>query len=393
MNIALLIEQSYDPNAGGVQRSTSKLAEIFKTNGHDVIVISLSDLQNDEEVDGIKIFSITDAHKIDHDRLKCLIAKYAVEAVINQAGYSIQITKLILNLRKQQPLKIINTLRINPLNFITNHEVFISQFLKSKGLSALNSSLLRGIILKYHKLKQTYELNFIIKHIDAFVMLSERFKSELYQISPQLKQYEDKIHGISNPFERPEIDINRLEKENIILFVGRLNILQKRVDLLLQIWKKLHKECTDWKFWVVGDGESKTFMEDFCEEHQLDRVTFFGKDNPNDYYKKAKIFHMTSAFEGFGNVLVEAQSYGCVPVLFNTYAAAEDIVTQNENGILVKPLNVEEYVEQTMLLINNPSILNQLSANAFENVLRFSYEETYKKWDAVFKSINSQDKK
>ena len=82
-----------------------------------------------------------------------------------------------------------------------------------------------------------------------------------------------------------------------------------------------------------------------------------------------------------------------MPVLFNTYAAAEDIVTQNENGILVKPLNVEGYVKQTMLLINNPSNLNKLATNAYENVLRFSYEETYKKWDAVFKCINSQGKK
>jgi glycosyltransferase involved in cell wall biosynthesis len=43
-------------------------------------------------------------------------------------------------------------------------------------------------------------------------------------------------------------------------------------------------------------------MEKYCQEHELDRVTSFGKDNPNDYYKKAKIFHLTSVFEGFGNV-------------------------------------------------------------------------------------------
>jgi glycosyltransferase involved in cell wall biosynthesis len=387
MNIALLIEQSYDPNAGGVQRSTSKLAEIFKTNGHDVIVISLSDLQNDEEVDGIKIFSITDAHKIDHDRLKCLIAKYAVEAVINQAGYSIQITKLILNLRKQQPLKIINTLRINPLNFITNHEVFISQFLKSKGLSALNSSLLRGIILKYHKLKQTYELNFIIKHIDAFVMLSERFKSELYQISPQLKQYEDKIHGISNPFSIPDFQPEDLIKENVVLFVGRLNITQKRTDLLLQIWKQLHDQLQDWNFWVVGYGPEKENMIDFCKTNKLDRVEFFGQCDPNPYYKKAKLFHMTSGFEGFGNVLVEAQSYGCVPIMFNSYSAAEDIILDDKTGYLIKPFNIENYVNQTIKLTKDDNKLKNLSLNAREHSKNFSYEKTYEKWNTVFKTL------
>ena len=129
-------------------------------------------------------------------------------------------------------------------------------------------------------------------------------------------------------------------------------------------------------------------IEDFCKEHQLDRVTFFGQDDPNKYYTKAKIFHMTSAFEGFGNVLVEAQSYGSVPVLFNTYTAAEDIITHNKNGILVKRFDVDDYVKQTMELINSPLRLNQLSINAYENVLKFSYDKTYKKWETLFKSMN-----
>jgi glycosyltransferase involved in cell wall biosynthesis len=173
--------------------------------------------------------------------------------------------------------------------------------------------------------------------------------------------------------------------------VGRLNVPQKRVDLLLQIWKKLHDEIPDWKFWVLGDGQEKKKMEEFCKNHELDRVTFFGKVNPDDYYKKAKIFHMTSAYEGFGNVLVEAQSYGCVPFLFNSYSAALDIVSHKENGILVTPFNIDKYVELTIELINNPSQLNELSKNAYESVNNFSYEETYKKWDEVFKSIIPSD--
>jgi glycosyltransferase involved in cell wall biosynthesis len=133
-------------------------------------------------------------------------------------------------------------------------------------------------------------------------------------------------------------------------------------------------------------------MEKYCQEHELDRVIFFGKDNPNEFYKKAKIFHMTSAFEGFGNVLVEAQSFGCVPVLFNSYASAQDIVMHNENGILVTPFNVDKYVEESIALISNPLQLNELSKNAYEHVNSFSYEETYNKWDGVFKSIISSDK-
>ena len=218
-------------------------------------------------------------------------------------------------------------------------------------------------------------------------MLSEKFKPELFFLVPKLKKYLHKIHGIGNPFQRPEVDIKALSKENIVLFVGRLDLSQKRVDLLLEIWKKLHVQAPDWKFWVLGDGAEKKNMEKYCLQNKLDRVQFFGKVKPDEYYKKAKIFHMTSAFEGFGNVLIEAQSYGCVPMLFDSYAAASDIVHHNQNGILIKAFDCNEYAAETKNLMDNPVKTSELALNAYENVLRFSYEETYKKWEKVFETL------
>jgi glycosyltransferase involved in cell wall biosynthesis len=77
--------------------------------------------------------------------------------------------------------------------------------------------------------------------------------------------------------------------------------------------------------------------------------------------------------------------------MFNSYSAAEDIVTNNENGILIKPFNVIEYVDATIDLINNPSKLKKLSLNAYESVNNFSYDETYKKWDAVFNNAEIKE--
>ncbi|AWG23044.1 galactosyltransferase [Flavobacterium faecale] len=385
MNIALFLEQSFDPDAGGVQRSTSKLAKIFKDEGHNVIVITSNYQSSEIELwNQIPIISID--FKKRKSELKKILEKKQISIIINQAGYSLKLTKNLIH-SSNDGIKIINTLRINPLNFYTNYKQFIGLFLNSNKLGFLNNKIVQKIILRYHIIKQRSDLNYIIKNTDAFVMLSKGFTPELYFLAPNLKKYNHKIHSISNPFEKPILNIAQIEKDNIILFVGRLNILQKRVDLLLEIWKKLHKTLPDWKFWVVGEGEDQVFMENYCKENNLNRVTFFGKNNPNEYYKKAKIFHMTSAFEGFGNVLVEAQSYGCVPILFNSYAAAQDIVTHNENGLLVAPFNSDEYVDVTTTLINNPDKLSQMALNGYENVNRFSYDETYKKWEEVFNSL------
>ncbi|MQP52063.1 MULTISPECIES: glycosyltransferase [unclassified Flavobacterium] len=384
MNIALVLSQNFDPDAGGVQRTTSKLAKIYQSKNQYVVIISVGNhLTQKEYYDGIALYYINFK---EVNQLKNVLHDEKITCIINQVGYSVSLTKLIL---KNKPLqsKLINTLRINPLNFYDNHQNLIEELFNRKKITFLNTLLTRKIILGYHIIKQKLELRFIVKNTDAFVLLSEKFKPELFFLVPSLKKYNHKIHGIGNPFQRPDIDLNTIQKENIVLFVGRLNIPQKRVDLLLQIWKKLHEEFPDWRFWILGEGEEKKKMEQFCKDNQLDRITFFGKVNPNEYYKKAKLFHMTSAFEGFGNVLIEAQSYGCLPMLFDSYAAASDIVWHNRNGVVIQPFDVEDYVVQTKNLMNNPDKISELAIHAYENVLRFSYEETYLKWKKVFNSL------
>ena len=380
MKIAIILQQKFDPNAGGVQRVTNNLSQLLSVQ-NEVYIICFNKNEKNRYVDNIPIVAV----KSDIE-LKNILDQLNIEVIINQTGYSVKFTKMLLYITNNKA-KIINNLHINPLNFYDNHKNIIQELFNRKKIGFLNTYFTRKIILRYHVWKQRKELGFIVKNTDAFVMLSEKFKPELFFLVPKLKKYLHKIHGIGNPFQRPEVDVKALPKENVVLFVGRLDLSQKRVDLLLEIWKKLHVQAPEWKFWVLGDGAEKKNMEKYCLQNNLDRVQFFGKVKPDEYYKKAKIFHMTSAFEGFGNVLIEAQSYGCVPMLFDSYAAASDIVHHNQNGILIKAFDCNEYAAETKNLMDNPVKTSELALNAYENVLRFSYEETYKKWEKVFETL------
>ena len=384
MKIAIILQQKFDPNAGGVQRVTNNLSQLLSVQ-NEVYIICFNKNEKNRYVDNIPIVAV----KSDIE-LKNILDQLNIEVIINQTGYSVKFTKMLLYITNNKA-KIINNLHINPLNFYDNHKNIIQELFNRKKIGFLNTYFTRKIILGYHVWKQRKELGFIVKNTDAFVMLSEKFKPELFFLVPKLKKYLHKIHGIGNPFQRPEVDVKALPKENVVLFVGRLDLSQKRVDLLLEIWKKLHVQAPEWKFWVLGDGAEKKNMEKYCLQNNLDRVQFFGKVDPTEYYKKAKIFHMTSAFEGFGNVLIEAQSYGCVPMLFDSYSAASDIVYHNENGILVQPFDCNEYAAETKKLMDNPVKTSELALNAYENVLRFSYEETYKKWEKVFEFFEEKN--
>lgn len=383
MNIAIILKHVLDPEAGGVQRVTYHVSRIFTQFKHRVIVISFTTEEKVILLNDVQVIKVN-----NKQQLKKLLDDHSIDLLINQEGYSLKFTRMLLSITAPS-IYVINNLHINPLNFSKNYKEFIAVFLSKYKLKFLNFPAFQKAILYYHIVKQRYELNYIVKNTCAFVMLSELFKAELYQLVPLVKRYDHKIYGINNPFERPQLDMSTFNKENVILFVGRLNILQKGVDRLLYIWKQLHQQLPNWMFWVVGEGEDELFMKDFCHKNEMNRVTFFGKNDPSAFYKRAKIFHMTSAFEGFGNVLIEAQSYGCVPMLFNSYAAAADIVKHNENGILVTPFNIDEYVKETLELINNQSKWQKMSISSYENVTRFSYEATYEKWNSVFNKIES----
>ena len=76
----------------------------------------------------------------------------------------------------------------------------------------------------------------------------------------------------------------------------------------MTIWKhiQLDKEFNEWHLYIVGDGKDKSFYLDFTRNNNIPNVHFEGRRYPIPYYKRASIFAMTSAFEGFPMSIIEA---------------------------------------------------------------------------------------
>ncbi len=385
MNISFIITMLFNPQQGGVQQSTYKLAKLMQERGHITNVIAFSN-GKDCMVDDIAIHYVGPKIR-PSSKLKKLLVEEKIHICINQMGYNTKLTSL-LRVEGPTSMKLINTLRINPLNFIQNSTIFIKELLMKKGLGFISPNFVKKPILLYHKLKQRKSYKIILKKVDALVFLSPSFIKELDYFNVEREAYKNKLFAIPNPFSIQINPSNLKDKKNVILFVGRLNILQKRVDILLDIWKALHTQLPDWEFWVVGDGPERKNMEKFAKSNKLNRIKFFGYDDPTNYYKKAKILHFTSAFEGFGNVLVEAQREGVVPVLFNSYGAAVDIVEDKRNGILIQPFEVDLFIEESLHLINTPYLIEKMAENAIVDSRKFSYENISNLWFSLFEKIS-----
>ncbi|BCU68768.1 glycosyltransferase family 4 protein [Stygiolobus caldivivus] len=123
----------------------------------------------------------------------------------------------------------------------------------------------------------------------------------------------------------------------VVLFVGRLDIYHKGIDLLADIISRIKDKA---EFHIIGDGEGKKIIEEIAKSQH--NVKYLGKVNDETLrmeYAKASLFILTSRFETFAYVLLEAQTHGLPVVVFDLPEIRDNII----NGKLVKPFNTEEF--------------------------------------------------
>lgn len=89
---------------------------------------------------------------------------------------------------------------------------------------------------------------------------------------------------------------------------------------------------------------------------------------------------MTSAFEGWGLTLTEAQQYGCVPMAFNSYESLPDIIDDGQNGIIVDWPDTRQYAGKLASLMADNGLRRQMAAKAIETSHRFEAEKVGRMW-------------
>ena len=131
---------------------------------------------------------------------------------------------------------------------------------------------------------------------------------------------------------------------------------------------------------IVGDGPDGSAYKRYAKENLL-RYEFTGKQPSQCYFRKAPLFIMSSAQEGWGLVITEAQQMGCVPIVLNTFPSASDIIQNGQNGFLVDGMN--EFQKKLRFLMVDINIRNQIAENAIMDSIRFSPERIQLKWNTL----------
>lgn len=376
MSVIIFQHSCVNPERGGINRMSKVYFDILSEKGFDVWFLSIKDNALPQLPKQIIIKG--DNREERKESFLDIMKQFHAKVLIYQDGIS-PYNNYILRWAKEANIKIIDvihsTLRgmygIDGHSFLSGIKPF---FLKKVVNRAVNS---------YFKLKYARYYREQFKLCDKVILLSDKFRNEITTFTG----WDDftKFHSISNPLPLSP-HLSSMPKKNIVLHVGTLSA-SKRQDLLMNIWKKVEKRMPNWDLVILGDGRKRHDLEKLSQKLKLCRVHFMGFQNPETYYQEASLFCLTSAFESFGLVLVESMAYGCVPIAFNSFETACDIIDNEMNGLLIPPFDINLYSERMISLMQEKGKREEMSARAIIKSKVFNINVIGKQWIRLVESL------
>lgn len=175
-----------------------------------------------------------------------------------------------------------------------------------------------------------------------------------------------------------------------VIAVGRLDY-QKGFDRLIDAWAIImnqHPELHNWQLDVFGQGEWHNMLIEKIKEYNLSNAKINSPTkNIASEYAESSILAMTSHYEGFPMVLIEAMTCGIAPVTFDYQCGPRDIITNNKDGILVSNGDVAAFAEALASLMLDDEKRKRMGEAARESVARFSESSVMQQWERLFSRL------
>lgn len=182
-------------------------------------------------------------------------------------------------------------------------------------------------------------------------------------------------------------------KNKRVIAVGRLDY-QKGFDRLIEAWELIKRtgEWTDWRLDIFGQGEWKDMLQQMIDERGLQHSVRINKPTKQigEEYVKSSLLVMSSHYEGFPMVMIEAMACGLPVVSFDYKCGPKDIIQHGINGLLVPEGDVKALANAMMEVMTDEAYRRMLSQNARKVVDTYSEEAVMKQWIRLFTTITAR---
>ena len=380
---------TFNADTGGVQRITQTLKSELEKLGVKVWLCTTQPNHKDTSRGSAVIYLPDNKEDSIHNKvfLNDWLIQEKIDVFINQLAYSSE-TQSLMEVVSKSNTKLINV-HHNCISCLYEHFPHIFRSNSPDWLSkAIGFFGLWSVVKTIFKISSKRKWLRAINQSDAFVLYFDSFVNELkdfYKIESK------QVKVITNPAFFDSLRESELSITKRIVYVGRIVENQKRIDKLLKVWKRLHTELPDWNFDLVGDGSYMERAKEFIEKHQLDRVAIHGFREPKQYWLGADVFTLTSDYEGFGLVLVEAQAFGTVPVAFNCFSAISEVINNGESGVIVSNYDEDAMVNEVLDLVRNPHVLMDMKKAGLKKTQDFDKTLIASQWYSLLLELNPKN--
>lgn len=339
-------------NSAGTERISTSLANALHEKGYEVdFVVHSSNTESFYKLHpSIHVYSLSlngniNTHKLKAAiRLRKLIKHHKYEAIINVGVACANVTMLVAP--QVYGCKVISWehFSIKGLNFKRRLKHYISVFLSNHTIVLTNAD--RSAYPKIFNNKMAVIPNFT-------------------DINP--------LQNIS------------LLSNKVVLACGRLEEEVKRFDLLLEIWSRVNAKMPEWILRIVGDGDPSLLYDEAKKLKITGSVQFAGRCNDmSKEYLRSSLFVVTSKYESFSLVIIEAKSFGVPVVSFDCPFGPREIVQNETDGLLIENGNVESFSKAMIRLMGNKDLRQKMGQRAALDYLdRWNVNKVIDKWMVI----------
>ena len=224
--------------------------------------------------------------------------------------------------------------------------------------------------------------------LDALVVLTDADRHD----------YEEVLAGSHTRIARIPNAVPKLpgkprdERQKVVVAAGRLT-WQKGFDLLIDAYVPIAREHPDWQLRIYGDGNRAQRLRRRILRHGVYNNVFLmgATQRLGEFMSRASLFALSSRYEGFGMVIVEAMSKGLPVVSFDCPRGPSEIIEPGRDGVLVAPQDVAGMTQALLELIGDADKRARYGAAAVEKAQQFEIGEIGAQWESLLAELTNND--
>ncbi|MFA6525922.1 MAG: glycosyltransferase family 4 protein [Candidatus Buchananbacteria bacterium] len=214
---------------------------------------------------------------------------------------------------------------------------------------------------------------FLIPKADSVRAVSERIKNNLIK-NLHVEERKITVVPVYVELNRPEVSgvaeiAEKLKGKTVIMTMARL-VKQKNLPLMIRSFSDLAEKSSETVLLIIGKGPEKEKLKNLAKDlKQEDRIIFIDwTDDIYSYYDLADIYALSSNYEGWGMVIIEAASCG-LPIVITDVGCANEVIKNNESGLIIPIGDREKMASAMSKLISSKELRDTLGATAKKAII------------------------